>query len=85
MRILRRNAKEWKLNPNKIGVFGFSAGGHVASTLCTHFNEKVYDSDSTSARPDFSVLVYPVITMGEKIHILVLENIFWAKTLTQNL
>jgi acetyl esterase/lipase len=65
MRILRRNAKEWKLNPNKIGVFGFSAGGHLASTLCTHFNDKVYDSDSANARPDFSVLVYPVITMGE--------------------
>jgi len=65
MRVLRRNAKEWKINPNKIGVIGFSAGGHVASTLCTHFNDKVYDSDSTSARPDFSVLVYPVITMNE--------------------
>jgi len=65
MRMLRRNAKEWNLNPNKIGVFGFSAGGHLASTLCTHFNDKVYDSDSTSARPDFSVLVYPVITMNE--------------------
>ena len=65
MRVLRRNAKEWNLNPNKIGVFGFSAGGHVASTLCTHYNDKVYDSDTTSARPDFSVLAYPVITMNE--------------------
>lgn len=65
MRLLRRNAKEWNLNPGKIGVFGFSAGGHLASTLCTHFNDIVYDSDTTSARPDFSVLVYPVITMNE--------------------
>jgi acetyl esterase/lipase len=66
IRMTRRSAKEWNLNPHKIGVFGFSAGGHLASTVSTHFNEKVYDSDSTSARPDFAVLVYPVITMNEK-------------------
>ncbi len=66
MRILRRHANEWNLNPNRIGVFGFSAGGHLAATLCTHFNDKVYDSDSISAKPDFSVLAYPVITMNEK-------------------
>jgi acetyl esterase/lipase len=65
IRILRRNAKEWKLNPDKIGVIGFSAGGHLASTISTHFNDKVYDSDSISARPDFSILIYPVISMSE--------------------
>ena len=43
---------------------GFSAGGHLASTLSTHFNEKVYEpEDSTSAHPDFSLLIYPVISM----------------------
>jgi acetyl esterase/lipase len=63
MRIVRRNADQWKINPNKIGVMGFSAGGHLASTLSTHFSEKVYDvKDNTSARPDFSLLIYPVIT-----------------------
>ncbi len=68
MRLVRRNAKKWNLDPNKIGIMGFSAGGHLASTLSTHYNEKVYSTkDSTSARPDFSILIYPVISMKENI------------------
>lgn len=68
MRIVRRHAKEWGINPEKIGIMGFSAGGHVASTISTHYNEKVYDPvDSTSARPDFSLLIYPVISMDSTI------------------
>ena len=63
MRIIRGNAEKWDINRNKIGVTGFSAGGHLASTLCTHYNEKVYNADTISARPDFSVLGYPVISM----------------------
>ena len=63
MRIVRRNAGKWKIDPNKIGIIGFSAGGHLAATLCTHYNAKIYNSDTTSARPDFSVLLYPVISM----------------------
>ena len=63
MRIVRRNAKEWNINPGKIGIIGFSAGGHLASTLCTHYNDEVYNADTTSARPDFSILLYPVISM----------------------
>ena len=64
MRTIRRNAASWNINPAKIGVIGFSAGGHLASTLSTHFDEKVYDvKDNISARPDFSILMYPVITM----------------------
>jgi acetyl esterase/lipase len=64
LRVIRRNASLWNIDPRKIGVIGFSAGGHLASTLSTHFAEKVYDvKDTTSARPDFSILVYPVITM----------------------
>jgi acetyl esterase/lipase len=63
IRIIRRNAQAWKINPGKIGVIGFSAGGHLASTLSTHYDEKVYDlKDTTSARPDFSLLIYPVIS-----------------------
>jgi len=66
MRTVRRNAASWNINPSKIGVIGFSAGGHLASTLSTHFDEKVYDiKDNISARPDFSILMYPVITMDE--------------------
>jgi acetyl esterase/lipase len=61
---VRQHAKEWGILSDKIGVMGFSAGGHLASTLSTHFNEKVYDFiEPTSARPDFSLLIYPVISM----------------------
>ncbi|MFI0430310.1 alpha/beta hydrolase fold domain-containing protein [Mariniflexile sp. HMF6888] len=67
IRTLRRNAKNWNLDPNKIGVIGFSAGGHLASTISTHYNDKVYASDETSARPDFSMLIYPVISMKDGI------------------
>ncbi len=63
LRIIRRNAVTWNIDPFKIGVIGFSAGGHLASTLSTHYAEKVYEvKDTTSARPDFSLLIYPVIT-----------------------
>ena len=63
MRTIRRNAAKWNINQHKIGVIGFSAGGHLASTLSTHYSEKIYESkDTTSARPDFSLLIYPVIT-----------------------
>ena len=68
IRIIRRHAKEWGINPNKIGIMGFSAGGHLAATLSTRFDEKVYDSDdSVSARYDFSLLIYPVISMDSAI------------------
>lgn len=68
IRIVRRHAKEWGINPQKIGIIGFSAGGHLASTISTHFDEKVYEpGDSTSARPDFSLLIYPVISMDSTI------------------
>jgi acetyl esterase/lipase len=66
IRIVRKNAKQWNLNPNKIGIMGFSAGGHLASTVSTHFDYG--DSLSSdllqqiSCRPDFSILVYPVIS-----------------------
>ena len=61
---MRRNAKEWNIDPGKIGIMGFSAGGHLASTVSTHYNDKVYNViDNVSARPDFSILIYPVITM----------------------
>jgi len=68
IRMVRSHAKEWGIDPNKIGIMGFSAGGHLASTLSTHFNEKVYQpEDLTSARPDFSLLIYPVISMDSSI------------------
>ena len=59
IKLVRSKAKEWKLNPRKIGIMGASAGGHLASSAATHW------TDSTS-RPDFQVLFYPVVTMHEK-------------------
>ncbi|MWB92784.1 alpha/beta hydrolase fold domain-containing protein [Flavobacterium sp. GA093] len=68
VRLVRSNAEKWNINPEKIGVMGFSAGGHLASTLATHYDDKVYDTNSkTSARPDFSLLIYPVISMENSI------------------
>jgi len=68
MRVIRRNAAGWKIDPKKVGVIGFSAGGHLASTISTHYAEKVYEmKDNVSARPDFSLLIYPVISMDTTI------------------
>ena len=66
IRIVRRNAEAWGIDPEKVGVMGFSAGGHLAATLSTQFDEQVYTpQDNVSARPDFSILIYPVISMKE--------------------
>jgi acetyl esterase/lipase len=68
IRIVRANAERWQLKSNAIGVMGSSAGGHLASTLMTHFdNGDLASSDSierVSCRPDFGILCYPVISMG---------------------
>ncbi|MEZ0537554.1 alpha/beta hydrolase [Caldicellulosiruptoraceae bacterium PP1] len=72
IRLVRFNSKKWNINPNKIGVIGFSAGGHLASTLGTHFdegNKKSIDPvEKIHCRPDAMVLCYPVITMNESTH-----------------
>lgn len=69
IRTVRGRAAEFGVEPNKIGVLGFSAGGHLASTAGTHFAEKFYEPndviDEASARPDFMILIYPVITLSE--------------------
>src|SRR5215472_652892 len=67
LRIVRSRAKEWHLDPQRIGIWGFSAGGHLASTAATHFDDGKPDADDrierVSCRPDFAILCYPVITM----------------------
>lgn len=72
LRTVRARAEEWKLDPKRIGVMGSSAGGHLASTLLTHFDAGKPDaSDSierASSRPDLGILCYPVISMGEHAH-----------------
>ncbi|MCW4467717.1 alpha/beta hydrolase [Flavobacterium sp. MFBS3-15] len=68
MRLIRQNASKWGIDPNNIGVLGFSAGGHLAATLCTRYNEIVYSEDlNINARPDFALLIYPVISMRDDI------------------
>jgi len=69
MRIVRSRAKEWDIDPERIGIMGFSAGGHLASSAGTHFQNNYYDAkdaiDKKSCRPDFMILLYPVITMDD--------------------
>ncbi|MEI9893742.1 MAG: alpha/beta hydrolase [Chthoniobacter sp.] len=72
IRTVRFHSKEWGLDPHRIGIIGFSAGGHLASTADTHFDAGDPKSADPVAqigsRPDFAILVYPVITMGDKGH-----------------
>lgn len=67
IRFVRMNAHRWKIDPNKIGIMGFSAGGHLASTAATHYKNPVIDETGTSLRPDFLVLGYPVISFTDSI------------------
>lgn len=61
--IVRQHAAEWHIDPHKIGILGFSAGGHLSAALSTHFDKRLYDSidaaDQQSCRPDFAVIIYP--------------------------
>ncbi|MBC8868885.1 MAG: alpha/beta hydrolase [Planctomycetes bacterium] len=72
LRTVRANAKQWGVEPSRIGIMGFSAGGHLASTAGTHFDDGDPNAadpvDRIGCRPDFVILIYPVITMGEKTH-----------------
>jgi acetyl esterase/lipase len=68
MRIVRRRASEWNLDPERVGVIGFSAGGHLASTLATHLDKvHVPNPDRVDVRPDFTILIYPVVSMQSDI------------------
>jgi acetyl esterase/lipase len=73
IRTVRARAAEWGVDPNKVGVMGSSAGGHLASLCTTRFadtfpEEGKDEIDKQNCRPDFSILIYPVITMGEVTH-----------------
>jgi len=69
IRTVRARAKDWAIDPNRIGIIGFSAGGHLASTAVTHFGAGTTDApdpvERVSSRPDFGMLIYPVITMTD--------------------
>ena len=63
MGMVRQHAADWGIDPNRLGVLGFSAGGHLVAALSTHFDQRLYDpvdaADQLSCRPDFAVVVYP--------------------------
>ncbi len=83
IQLVRQNAVAWGLNPAKIGIIGFSAGGHLASTAGTHFDKAVIDNkENISLRPDFMILLYPVITFGQLAHRGSADNLI-GKTPTQ--
>ncbi|MXN89740.1 prolyl oligopeptidase family serine peptidase [Flavobacterium sp. Sd200] len=68
IQMVREGAATWNLDSSKIGIMGFSAGGHLASTASTHFNQEVIDNPKhTSLRPDFSILIYPVISFSDNL------------------
>jgi len=67
--LARTNAGSWGIDENKIGIMGFSAGGHLASSLATHYNDvKIENPTKVSLRPDFQILIYPVISFGPEGH-----------------
>ena len=66
IKMVRDSAIKWGIDPDEVGIMGFSAGGHVASTVATHYQKSLIDNHSgTNLRPDFQILVYPVISMKD--------------------
>lgn len=72
VRLVRARSADWKVDPKRVGIMGSSAGGHLASTLLTHFDAGLPDAadpvDKESSRPDLGILCYPVISMGPNTH-----------------
>ncbi len=68
IKVVRENAGKWGIDVNRVGIMGFSAGGHLASTAATHFEKSLIDNpDKINLRPDFLILVYPVISMQDNL------------------
>lgn len=68
IQLVRQNAAKWNLDPQRIGIMGFSAGGHLAATTSTHFAEPVIENyQDIALRPDFSILIYPVISFTDSL------------------
>lgn len=82
MSLIRKNAKQWNVDPAKVGIMGFSAGGHLASSLATHYNDKQIKTEK-SLRPDFQILIYPVITFGKFTHMGSRNNLLGRDTSSQ--
>ena len=70
VQLVREHAKDWKVDPNKVGIMGFSAGGHLASSLAVHYDDiKIKENNKISVRPDFQILGYPVISFSKFSHV----------------
>lgn len=67
IQVVRKNAREYKVNPAKIGIMGFSAGGHLAASAGVHFEDNYIENQGISLRPDFMILIYPVISLTDSI------------------
>lgn len=68
IKVVRERANEWNIKPDRIGIMGFSAGGHLASTAGTHFTKAhIPNPNNTSLRPDFMILVYPVVSFSDSV------------------
>jgi acetyl esterase/lipase len=68
IKLVRKRAAEWNIDINKVGIMGFSAGGHLASTVGTHFNIPAAENkDNANLRPDFMILIYPVISFSDSL------------------
>jgi acetyl esterase/lipase len=71
--LVRHRASQWGVDPQRIGVLGFSAGGHLAATLCNNYAERTYEpldeADKTSCRPDFALLIYPAYLVDPKTNV----------------
>ena len=83
IRTVRQNARKWRIDPKRVGIIGFSAGGHLAATASTQFDSGKADAAETiagqSSRPDFTILVYPVISLGDLTHVGVRDNLLGKK------
>lgn len=67
--LVRKNAAKWNINPARVGIMGFSAGGHLASSLTVHYRDsKIENKENLSLRPDFAILIYPVISFTAPTH-----------------
>jgi acetyl esterase/lipase len=81
LKTVRQNADQWNIDPQKIGIMGFSAGGHLASSAGTHYDARIIENpEKTDLRPDFMVLVNPVISFLEEIGHIGSRNNLLGKT-----
>lgn len=87
IKLVRQRATEWHIDPSRIGIMGFSAGGHLAATAGTHSNRAVIaNKEAISLRPDFMILVYPVISLNDRLgHSGSRTNLLGASPLTEQI